>query len=394
MPYLCGVWRFANAYVIKILRGEISMKKVIINLIIVFLSITLLSGCNKENNTDVKESNKGSSVVSDDASKKDKDITTEKETEEELPEKVSFEGLEATPAEDFVYEITKIDYNDKKTECVKIRDYIGTRDIVVVPEEIEGYPVMIINLNGKEDALKDNIKGIKLPDNVKSVNMSYRINLITVECPQKVDWLKEFKFKECVDLTYINIPEGITQIGSINYTLSGTNIYTLEFPSTINYIAEEAFKNMKSIRIVIMPKKVETLEIDQNAFENCSNIESINFPEGCSVIGFKAFKYCNSLKSVIIPESVKKIHTQAFAKCEKLEEIIIEESDVELKLEKRCFDSESLKYIEIPERVLVDELENAFPKVKHRSDITICCKKGDSIEAYAMEKKYTVEIKE
>ena len=57
---------------------------------------------------------------------------------------------------------------------------------------------------------------------------------------------------------------------------------------------------------IILPNEVETVWFD--AFESCTNVESIVINCGAKCIKGGAFLECTSLKKIYIPQSVKKIH--------------------------------------------------------------------------------------
>lgn len=60
------------------------------------------------------------------------------------------------------------------------------------------------------------------------------------------------------------------------------------------------------------------------AFENCSNLASINIPNSVTEIGTFCFLDCSSLINISISKNVSFIGHSAFAKCEKLEKIEVE----------------------------------------------------------------------
>lgn len=78
-------------------------------------------------------------------------------------------------------------------------------------------------------------------------------------------------------------------------------------------IGEEAFDGCKDLKNVILPKFIKT--IDKKAFNNCSNLCSIEINESTcqlSMIENRAFYGCTRLKNFDIPQSVTKIGSGAF----------------------------------------------------------------------------------
>ncbi len=73
----------------------------------------------------------------------------------------------------------------------------------------------------------------------------------------------------------------------------------IEIPSTITYNQEE----------------YTVTSIGDGAFQNCSDLTSVNIPEGVTSIGYNAFFDCGVLTSITIPSSVTSIGDGAFYGC-------------------------------------------------------------------------------
>ena len=71
-------------------------------------------------------------------------------------------------------------------------------------------------------------------------------------------------------------------------------------------------------------------EISADAFSGCKNITSITIPESVKRIECNAFRVCSSIKSIIIPNSVTYIGKNAFTGCDELVDIIIPKSVTEI----------------------------------------------------------------
>lgn len=63
--------------------------------------------------------------------------------------------------------------------------------------------------------------------------------------------------------------------------------------------------------------------IGDRAFEDCSNLTSVEIPNGVTSIGYFSFAYCNSLKIIVIPNSVTYIDEYAFYACGHLTSVTI-----------------------------------------------------------------------
>ena len=80
--------------------------------------------------------------------------------------------------------------------------------------------------------------------------------------------------------------------------------------------------------------RIKTLIIDEGvtsigdrAFQNCSNLSNIQFPNSLTLINGDAFLNCTSLASVTIPDGVKRIHNSAFEGCKRLTSFSVNEGN-------------------------------------------------------------------
>lgn len=67
-------------------------------------------------------------------------------------------------------------------------------------------------------------------------------------------------------------------------------------------------------------------DIDANAFESCTQLETIVLPKDITAIGASAFKNCKSLKSIEIPTQLALISEYTFSGCSALTDVIIPDS--------------------------------------------------------------------
>lgn len=117
------------------------------------------------------------------------------------------------------------------------------------------------------------------------------------------------------------------------YTLSFTGYDSiLEIPAKykdeyVVGIRGDTFKNMQSLREVILPDTIE--EIRGGAFEGCTRLEKVNIPKLVTEIHGSTFKDCEALTTIIIPDGVTRIGGASFQNTG-LREVIIPESVKEI----------------------------------------------------------------
>ena len=79
------------------------------------------------------------------------------------------------------------------------------------------------------------------------------------------------------------------------------------------------FKGMEGLTKIVIPSTVT--KIGYNVFQDCTNLEEVEFSEGLEQIGAYSFQNCKSLKKIILPDSVTKVGNSAFDGCNAVTEI-------------------------------------------------------------------------
>ena len=105
-------------------------------------------------------------------------------------------------------------------------------------------------------------------------------------------------------ITYVEIPYGVTEIGSFAFHAC-TTLKTVIIPNSVIRIGSYSFEGCESLKSVEIPDSVTT--IGDEAFNGCKNLESVVIPNSVTAIGFGAFGYCRSLYNIEIPESVHEV---------------------------------------------------------------------------------------
>lgn len=253
-------------------------------------------------------------------------------------------------------------YNDEfqYTELksgVRITNYVGAAEKVIVPAEIDGAPVTEIN----EDAFADceEVLQISLPATVKRIG-KFILSQNQIDAPEEkilpppvyflyselggeitidkytgtensaiipaaldglpVTKIGDYAFQYCENLTAIEIPNSVKKIGLAAFEYC-TALTAVDIPDSVTAIGYCAFSNCKSLRELHIPNSVT--EIDRWAFGGCSSLKEVTIPDSITKIDRCVFGGCSFLKEVIIPDSVTKIDFRAFQECISLETIRI-----------------------------------------------------------------------
>ena len=130
-------------------------------------------------------------------------------------------------------------------------------------------------------------------------------------------------FRNCSDLTSIDIPNSVTSIGNSAF-YGCTGLISVDIPNSVTSIGIGAFQGCSGLISVDIPNSVTS--IDYNAFYGCSGLTSVTIPNSVTSIYGHAFCGCRGLKSVTIPNSVTSIGGSAFSGCSGLASVIIPSS--------------------------------------------------------------------
>ena len=173
--------------------------------------------------------------------------------------------------------------------------------------------------------------------------------------PDSVTGIRGCAFKGHTGLTSIFIPASVTDIvpNAFEDCSNLTSIKVSEENETYdsredcNAIIETA---TNSLMVGCTSSKIpETVTVINNeAFKNCVELHSIDFPKSLTKIGDSAF-WGSGIKKAIIPDSVTEIGRHAFRECHNLEEVRLSSAATEL--DGTFSDCTALKSIEIPASV-------------------------------------------
>lgn len=138
---------------------------------------------------------------------------------------------------------------------------------------------------------------------------------------------------------------------------NGEGLVKLVMSNKIVYIGDNAFEGCTELETVQFSKKVEY--IGDYVFSGCTSLKSITIPNTVTHLGMYAFLDCTGLVSADIPSSIGSINEGAFYGCTSLENIVIPEGITTV--ETLAFDGcTGAKTLTVP--ITVKAIgENAFP---------------------------------
>lgn len=239
------------------------------------------------------------------------------------------------PASDFAY--------TTENGEVTITDYTGTREHVLIPSEIGGFPVTAL---ADKAFYEKHVTTVVVPDSVTEIGdlcfsgdnylvsltlpdglaeLSYGAlescySLMDFELPKGLKTIGAGALQAIFYLTHLTIPAGVTDIEQMNFLMmhgleevsvaEGSTSFTYDAENGLLMTADKArllhcFFHLAPQKEIILPEGMKT--IDPFAFHYDVTVEKIVLPEGTETIGLLAFGICPKLTEIVIPASVTAI---------------------------------------------------------------------------------------
>lgn len=168
---------------------------------------------------------------------------------------------------------------------ITLQKYMGNADVVIIPQEIDGYPVRVIA--DECFAKHQEILKIVLPDSLRS--FGYKA------------------FYGCSALREINFPDGLREIGG--WSLAHTSVTEIELPDSVTKLGYGTFYSCTKLTKVVLSPYI--VKVDENTFSNCARLRSVTIPSAEIKIDYEAFNEGKPVTIIGVAGSFAEKYAQA-----------------------------------------------------------------------------------
>ena len=209
------------------------------------------------------------------------------------------------PVTDFQY------YLNNENKAV-ITNYYGTDAYLVIPDTIDGYPVVSIGSKAFTSYYgSDNYKGNEY------------VQVVVI--PDSVETIDEDAFRACANLRRVELGNGVQTIGEEAFA-GCVKLERMDFPASVTTLSYGAFADCTSLAEITYPVGLVSSGVGRGPFHGCTSLKKVVVPEGVTMLPSDIFQGVTNLKTVVLPDSLTQVHHYAFEDCTSLKKITLPEN--------------------------------------------------------------------
>lgn len=186
----------------------------------ILLATTLLFGGCGSSNEDTNKDTNTENVQNDNKSNDSFVVDISMDT---------LKDADATSIEEFKYF-----FNEGGTYTIS--EYVGSSEMVVIPDEIDG--IAVTNISSGVFSGNENIKAVKIGDNIVELGEKLFINAVNLKyviCGKNVKSIGDYCFTG-TSLTDIELNDGLESIGYSTFTPKNGTLEKIYIPESVTYM--------------------------------------------------------------------------------------------------------------------------------------------------------------
>ena len=121
-------------------------------------------------------------------------------------------------------------------------------------------------------------------------------------------------------MTSVALPDAVTEIWENAFQYC-SNLESINYPMSLTKTGPDIFRECPKLTSITVPEGV--IALPANVFKNAASLQQVILPSTLTEIGSRAFDCCSGLTSIALPAAVSKIGQYAFAACPSLAEVFI-----------------------------------------------------------------------
>ena len=195
---------------------------------------------------------------------------------------------------------------------------------------------------------------IESPNKTGNVDIPASITYNNHTYPVTIIQDNAFNTSNSRNIKGLTLSSGLTKIGARAFR--DCRFTQLIIPATVKQIGNEAFLYCTTLNNVTFEPNSELTELPNGAFQSCSSLGAIVWPDGLETIGGSAFAACSALTSVEFPASLQAIGDYAFSGSTEIANVTLKSTELPI-ANKTIFDDEVYgnAKLSVPEGTNIDD---------------------------------------
>lgn len=191
-------------------------------------------------------------------------------------------SVSAANEDDYSYSLIEGEY-------AEITRYYGDDKNLVIPSELDGYPVVSIGKNAFEN--EKSLESVRVPDGVMIIENG--------------------AFSDCTNLKNIVLPNTILSVGCDSFAQTKYYYTESNWKNDVLYVGKVAYA-IRNIKVKNLSFEHGTITVADRIAEQCRELTSLTIPDTVVSIGEMVALDCPKLKGITIPYSTALIGNYAF----------------------------------------------------------------------------------